>query len=98
VSNELLNNVAKVLKDHPEILKIEVQGHTDNKGGKGLNKLLSQNRADSVKKALVARGVEIGRLSTKGYGQEVPIGDNNTDEGRQQNRRVQFVIRDKAKK
>jgi outer membrane protein OmpA-like peptidoglycan-associated protein len=98
VSGSLLDTVATVLKDNPGILKIEVQGHTDDRGGAGLNKLLSQNRANSVKKALVARGIDARRLEAKGYGQSVPIGDNGTDEGRQQNRRVQFVIRDKATK
>lgn len=97
-SDGLLDNVAKVLKDHPELLKLEVQGHTDNVGGAGMNKLLSQNRAAAVRKALVARGVEAKRLEAKGYGLTVPIGDNTTEDGRQQNRRVQFVIRDKAKK
>jgi OmpA-OmpF porin, OOP family len=97
-SDGLLDNVAKVLKDNPDILKIEVQGHTDNVGGAAMNKLLSNNRAASVKKALVARGVEAKRLDSKGYGLTVPIGDNKTEEGRQQNRRVQFVIREKAKK
>jgi outer membrane protein OmpA-like peptidoglycan-associated protein len=51
-----------------------------------------------VRKALIARGVDGKRLEAKGYGLTVPIGDNTTEDGRQQNRRVQFVIRDKAKK
>ena len=98
VSDPLLNQVAQVLADHAEILKIEVQGHTDNKGSPAMNKKLSQSRADAVKKALVKRKIDEGRLTAKGYGQDVPIGDNKTDEGRQQNRRVQFKITEKAAK
>jgi OmpA-OmpF porin, OOP family len=98
VSDALLDEVAGVLKEHPEIGKIEVQGHTDNRGAAKTNDKLSQDRADSVKKALVKRGVDDARLSTKGYGQNVPIADNTTEEGRQKNRRVQFKIVEKTPK
>ncbi|WP_231511358.1 OmpA family protein [Chondromyces apiculatus] len=98
VSDELLDEVAGVLKEHPEIILVEVQGHTDIRGGRAFNVKLSQNRADSVKKALEKRGVEAIRLNAKGYGPDVPIGDNATDEGRQQNRRVQFKIIEKKSK
>ncbi len=94
-SDELLDSVAKVLAEHPEILKIEVQGHTDNKGAKGLNKKLSENRAKAVKEALEKRGVAADRLVSKGYGPEKPIADNATDEGRAKNRRVQFIVLEK---
>jgi outer membrane protein OmpA-like peptidoglycan-associated protein len=87
-----------VLKEHPEITKIEVQGHTDDRGLPKMNEKLSQDRADAVMKALVARGVDQARLSAKGYGQNVPIADNKTDEGRQKNRRVQFNILEKKAK
>jgi len=97
-SNELLNEVAQVLTQHPEMTKIEVQGHTDNRGAAGLNKKLSQARADAVRKALVQLGVSADRLVTKGYGPDKPIDENSTDEGRQRNRRVQFVILDKQPK
>ncbi len=95
VSNPLLDSVASVLKEHPEITKIEVQGHTDNKGSKPLNAKLSTDRAKAVMEALVKRGVEAGRLTSKGYGPDVPIADNKTDEGRAKNRRVQFIVTDK---
>jgi outer membrane protein OmpA-like peptidoglycan-associated protein len=98
VSDQLLDNVASVLKDHPELKKLEVQGHTDSKGVKISNQILSQNRADSVKKALVKRGVDAKRLTAKGYGQDKPIATNDTDEGRTQNRRVQFTITEKVSK
>jgi outer membrane protein OmpA-like peptidoglycan-associated protein len=98
-SDDLLRQVAGVLAEHPEILMIEVQGHTDNRGGKAYNKKLSQKRADSVKKWLINYGqVDSGRLSARGYGLAEPIADNHTSEGRQQNRRVQFKIVDKRNK
>ncbi|APR74831.1 outer membrane protein OmpA [Minicystis rosea] len=94
-SDELLETVAKVMKDHPELARIEVQGHSDNSGAARHNKTLSQQRADSVKKALVKRGVEDRRLVAKGYGEEKPIADNATEAGKAKNRRVQFVILEK---
>ncbi|MBK8258614.1 MAG: OmpA family protein [Polyangiaceae bacterium] len=97
-SDEILTEVANVLKERAEILKLEVQGHTDNKGNKATNKTLSQSRSESVLKALVGKGVAADRLSAKGYGQEVPIADNATEEGRAKNRRVQFKILEKRGK
>jgi OOP family OmpA-OmpF porin len=97
-SNDLLDQVAEVLTQHPEMLKVEVQGHTDNRGSAALNKKLSQARADAVKKAMVQRGVSADRLVTKGYGPDKPIDENGTEEGRQRNRRVQFVILEKQPK
>lgn len=98
VSHSLIEEVAGVLKDHPEIVKLEVQGHTDNVGNAKLNQKLSQDRAASVRKALVERGIAEDRLDSKGYGQDKPIDDNKTAAGRQNNRRVQFVILEKAPK
>jgi outer membrane protein OmpA-like peptidoglycan-associated protein len=98
VSDPLLDEVAGVLKEHSEIKKIEVQGHTDNKGLAAQNKTLSQARADAVMKALVKRGIEAKRLTAKGYGQDKPVATNDTDEGRQKNRRVQFAIVEKGQK
>jgi outer membrane protein OmpA-like peptidoglycan-associated protein len=91
-SDELLQQVAAVLKEHPEIEQVLVEGHTDNVGMKVHNQGLSQRRAASVVQWLVAHGVEAGRLQSKGIGQEVPIADNKTPEGRQTNRRVEFKI------
>ena len=91
-SDGLLDQVAAVIKDHPEIEKLEVQGHTDDTGNKQRNKVLSQGRADAVKKALVRRGVIEKKLDAKGYGQDQPLGDNTTEAGRAKNRRVQFTI------
>jgi len=96
-SDDLLFQVAVVMSEHPEIRKIEVQGHTDNRGGKKYNLKLSDKRAASVVKWLVKKGnVEAARLSSHGYGMEEPISDNDTSEGRQKNRRVQFKILEKS--
>jgi outer membrane protein OmpA-like peptidoglycan-associated protein len=97
VSDQLLDQVAAVLTSHDEITQVEVQGHTDSRGAPAHNKQLSQARAQAVVNALVKRGVAKGRLTAKGYGQDVPIADNDTDDGRQQNRRVQFAITEKSK-
>lgn len=97
-SDALLDGIADVFKKHAEILEVEVQGHTDNRGARVLNTKLSKDRAASVVKALVKRGVEASRLVSQGYGPDKPIASNDTDEGRQQNRRVQFMILKKAPK
>jgi OOP family OmpA-OmpF porin len=98
VSDPLLDEVANVLKQHPELLKLEVQGHTDDRGTPGLNRTLSDARAKAVMKALVKRGIVAGRLTARGYGQDKPIAPNTTDEGRTKNRRVQFTILEKKPK
>lgn len=87
----LLNEVALALKDHPD-MKVRVEGHTDSVGSNRSNRRLSQKRAESVRKYIVAQGVDGDRLTPKGYGEEVPIADNRSKQGRQQNRRVEFVI------
>jgi outer membrane protein OmpA-like peptidoglycan-associated protein len=86
----LLDAVVDVLNKNPAI-KIEIQGHTDNVGSAKYNKDLSNRRALSVRKYLVAHGVPAERLTSMGYGMERPIVDNTTDQNRQLNRRVQFV-------
>ena len=91
VSFELLNQVAQALTDNPKI-KVEVGGHTDSIGDDNYNLKLSQKRAESVKAYIVKRGIDAGRMDPKGYGENVPIADNRTKEGRDQNRRVEFVI------
>ncbi|MSP55240.1 MAG: hypothetical protein EXR69_06515 [Myxococcales bacterium] len=91
-SFKILDEVASTLIVHPEILQVEVQGHTDDVGGAQRNLELSQRRANAVRLYLTEKGIESGRLVPKGYGSTVPIGSNATDAGRSQNRRVQFVI------
>lgn len=91
-SNGILKAVAEILAKHTDIKHIQIQGHTDNKGSKALNKTLSEKRAASVKKWLIEAGIDAARLESKGFGQEQPIDTNDTDTGRQNNRRVQFII------
>lgn len=86
----IIDAVADLLKQTSKI-KIEVQGHTDNRGQPAYNQKLSERRANSVMKALVERGIESGRLRAKGYGMTRPIVPNDSDQNRALNRRVQFV-------
>jgi len=97
-SDSLLDQVAEVLNAHREITRIEIQGHTDSVGRRAMNMDLSQARASSVLKALVARKVDKARLAAKGYGPDLPIADNKTEGGRAINRRVQFSIVGKTPK
>lgn len=90
--NDDLSHLVQFMKEHPKT-KIEIQGHTDSSGSKTLNKNLSIARASSVKDYLVKRlGADASRLTSNGYGDEMPVAENNTAEGRQQNRRVVAVI------
>jgi OmpA-OmpF porin, OOP family len=91
-SDGILNAVAKILAEHPEITSVRIEGHTDNRGGAAMNLNLSGRRAASVATALIRRGIEKSRLSSKGYGLTRPIDTNTTEEGRQNNRRVEFHI------
>ncbi|HBH86710.1 MAG TPA: hypothetical protein DDY17_03775 [Syntrophaceae bacterium] len=75
---------------------VVIEGHTDNVGSAEYNMTLSKRRADSVKKALVERGIAENRITTKGYGQTAPIAGNKTAAGRQQNRRVEVIILEDA--
>jgi OOP family OmpA-OmpF porin len=92
VSDSIIDAVAQTLKDNPDIQLVEVQGHTDNKGGPFYNQKLSELRARAVRDALIKRGIDGKRLKSKGYGQSKPIAPNTTEEGRAENRRVQFQI------
>jgi OmpA-OmpF porin, OOP family len=91
-SNPVLQEVADYLKSNKAIKRMSIEGHTDNKGSADLNKSLSQQRANAVMNWLTSHGVEANRLEAHGYGMERPIEDNNTDEGRAKNRRVEFKI------
>ncbi len=87
-----LDSAAQILKDNPKII-VEIQGHTDNIGSDEYNKKLSLQRAQAVVKYFVKNhGIDIKRLRAVGYGEEKPIADNSTEEGRALNRRVEFVI------
>ena len=73
------------------MIKLEIDGHTDNDGSATANIILSQNRADEVKKQLIVSGIDATRLTTKGYGATKPIKPNTTPEDKAENRRVEFV-------
>lgn len=87
----ILQNVANLLKAHPEY-RLSIQGHTDNTGGDELNLKLSQERADAAKQYLVDQGISAERISAVGYGATKPILSNDTEEGRSKNRRVEFKL------
>ncbi len=89
-SYKVLDQVAKLLRDHPELRKIRVEGHTDNVGGASYNKELSERRAASVVRYLAEKGVQRERLTPAGYGFERPVASNGTALGRAKNRRVEF--------
>ena len=84
-----LNLIAQVLAEDGRSVK--VLGHTDNVGDAESNRVLSRQRAESVAAYLVAHGVDAGKLTADGAGQEKPLADNGTPEGRQRNRRIEFV-------
>jgi outer membrane protein OmpA-like peptidoglycan-associated protein/tetratricopeptide (TPR) repeat protein len=86
-----LERLIQLMNDVPG-LKIEISGHTDNKGTADYNKTLSQSRAKAVVDYLVSKGIKADRLKFAGYGFDRPIADNATDEGRQLNRRTEFEI------
>lgn len=91
-SYEQLSKVATTLKEHPEIKKVRVEGHTDTTGPEVFNRYLSQQRADAVMRFLVERGVAEARLEAKGYGPDRPVADNADFGGRIKNRRTEFVV------
>jgi outer membrane protein OmpA-like peptidoglycan-associated protein/tetratricopeptide (TPR) repeat protein len=91
-SNYELDRLVKLMQDVPT-LKIEISGHTDNTGSASLNESLSQQRADAVVNYLKTKGVNAARMTAKGYGSNVPVASNQTEDGRQQNRRTEFEIK-----
>lgn len=86
-----LQRLIKLMNDLPS-LKIEISGHTDNIGSAQYNKTLSERRAKAVVDYLIENGISANRLTFKGYGFDMPIAPNDTEEGRQQNRRTEFKI------
>jgi outer membrane protein OmpA-like peptidoglycan-associated protein/Tfp pilus assembly protein PilF len=86
-----LEKLLSLLQKNPSI-KIEISGHTDNVGSKESNLKLSENRASAVRQYLESKGIATGRISTKGFGDSVPIDNNTSEEGRANNRRTEFKI------
>lgn len=90
-AKNVLRDVVAAMKAYPKA-KLDVQGHTDNTGNSQYNYDLSVKRAESVKKFLVENGINDSRLSTKGFGETRPVASNDTEEGRAENRRIEFVV------
>jgi len=86
-----IERVATILKEKTKA-NVTIEGYTDNVGAAALNQSLSERRATSVKQALVAKGVAATRISATGFGMNKPVGDNNTAEGRQANRRTNIIV------
>jgi outer membrane protein OmpA-like peptidoglycan-associated protein len=91
-SQLILKQFANYLNKNPKF-KIEIQGHTDNRGDNERNKVLSHERAFEVKRYLEKEGVDSQRITHKGFGPDKPIADNSTEAGRAKNRRTEFVIK-----
>jgi outer membrane protein OmpA-like peptidoglycan-associated protein len=89
-SESVLSEIAKLMQGSPD-LKIRVEGHTDSQGVPSANQVLSEKRAQAVVAWLTAHGVAAARLSAKGFGQDKPVADNSTEEGRAKNRRVELA-------
>jgi outer membrane protein OmpA-like peptidoglycan-associated protein len=94
-SFSVLDWVARVMSEHPELPRVVVGAHTDDRGLGDENQRLSQRRAEEVRRYLIGKGVAAGRLDARGYGSDRPIDSNATSVGRENNRRVDFfIIRD----
>jgi outer membrane protein OmpA-like peptidoglycan-associated protein len=91
-SDEVLEAVRKVLDENPDVTKILVEGHTDDRGADYYNLALSKRRAAAVVRWLTEHGITADRLTSQGFGETKPIDSNDTEEGRQNNRRVEFRI------
>jgi outer membrane protein OmpA-like peptidoglycan-associated protein len=94
-SHAVLDEVAQVLKSHPEIKHVRVDGHTDNVGAAAYNLDLSHQRANSVVEYVASKGVDKSRLSAEGFGLTKPVAPNTTALGRAKNRRVEFTVLEK---
>lgn len=93
----ILDEVVRLLKVNPEISLVAIEGHTDNRGPDQLNEKLSNDRAHSVRTYLIERGgIDPARLTAAGFGPRRPIDTNDTEAGRQKNRRVEFHIRESS--
>jgi OmpA-OmpF porin, OOP family len=85
-----INEIVKIMKDHSD-LKFSIEGHTDSDGDDSFNQKLSEERAASVKNAIVESGIDASRLTIRGWGESKPVDSNSTSEGKANNRRVEFI-------
>ena len=92
VSYEILDDVVKLMQEESRVEQVDIIGHTSAEGKAKYNKKLSQDRAAAVLKYLVDHGIDAGRLMSEGKGEEEPIADNETEEGKIANRRVEFKV------
>jgi len=92
VSFRVLDEVASTLQDHPEIVVLRIEGHTDNRGPDRYNDKLSRERAEAVRQYLVDQGIESGRLRSKGYGAKKPLDMSDSPAAWERNRRVEMFI------
>ena len=86
-----MEELSAFMREHPTV-SILITGHTDNVGSDQANQRLSEGRANAVRDALIERGVQAERIEAEGKGESEPIADNDTEEGRAKNRRVEFTI------
>jgi outer membrane protein OmpA-like peptidoglycan-associated protein len=93
-ASEQMQNIAEILRAYPAV-KVEIAGYTDDTADATHNQQLSQDRANATMQAIVGRGVEPSRLTAEGYGEQDPVADNATAEGRQRNRRVDIRVVEK---
>jgi len=91
-SDAAITQLKQYLDDTPRVTKLRIEGHTDNSGNPQANETLSGQRALAVKTALVAKGIKAERLLAVGFGQNKPIADNTTEEGKSKNRRTEFHV------
>jgi OOP family OmpA-OmpF porin len=91
-SKTVLDTVVEIMKRYPD-MKVEVAGHTDNVGSDSYNQKLSEKRAEAVRQYLINAGIASGNMTAMGYGEKEPIATNDTDEGRELNRRVELRIK-----
>ena len=95
-AKRLLSDAAQIMREHPDEA-ISIAGHTDSSGMRMHNQDLSERRAGSVMSYIVGGGVDPARITALGYGENHPIADNGTDEGRRLNRRVDILLKAKVK-
>ncbi len=91
ISDSDLNILYNFLTENPKV-RVLITGHTDSEGSEAHNQVLSEGRANSVKEAMIERGIDPSRLETNGKGESEPIDTNDTETGRQNNRRVQVTV------
>lgn len=89
---KMVDEAVRVMRDNPA-MRVSVEGHTDSVGTDAYNQRLSERRANAVRDYMVSEGIDASRISTVGYGESKPVADNDTAEGRAENRRVEIIPR-----